>query len=98
MGFTPAVSSTDTELFRVIERLTAEYYPVARVAPSVVSGFTDSHFLRDMGITAYGYHPVVIPIDEFVRIHGNDERLSLQNIRQGSRMILNVVSELVYAQ
>ena len=95
MGFSPAVSSTDTELFRVIETLTAEYYPEATVVPSVVGGFTDSHFLRDMGITAYGYHPVLLPDSELQRIHGNDERLSLQNIRQGSRMIYNVVSELV---
>lgn len=95
MGFSPAVSSTDTELFRVIESLTAEYYPQAAVVPSVVGGFTDSHFLRDMGITAYGYHPILLPDSELQRIHGNDERLSLQNIRQSSRMVYNVVSELV---
>ena len=34
-----------------------------------------------MDIIAYGYHPVVLPIDELTRIHGNDERLSLDNIR-----------------
>ena len=95
MGFSPAVSSTDAELFRVIESLTAEYYPQAAVVPSVVGGFTDSHFLRDMGITAYGYHPILLPDSELQRIHGNDERLSLQNIRQSSRMVYNVVSELV---
>jgi len=95
MGFSPAVSSTDTELFEVIESLTAEYHPQAAVVPSVVGGFTDSHFLRDMGITAYGYHPILLPDSELERIHGNDERLSLENIRQGTRMIYNVVSELV---
>jgi acetylornithine deacetylase/succinyl-diaminopimelate desuccinylase-like protein len=98
MGFSPAVSSTDTESFRVIEAVTEEYYPNATVVPSVVAGFTDSHFFRDMGIQAYGYHPVVIPVEDFSGIHGNDERLSLQNIRQGSRMIFNVVSEMVYSQ
>jgi len=96
MGFTPAVSSADTALFRVIENLTAEYYPDAAVVPSVVAGFTDSHFFRDKDILAYGYHPVVLPIEELSRIHGNDERLSLENIRSGTRMLLNVVSEMVY--
>jgi len=96
MGFTPAVSSADTPLFRVIENLTAEYYPDAVVVPSVVAGFTDSHFFRDRDILAYGYHPVVLPVEELSRIHGNDERLSLENIRSGTRMILNVVSEVVY--
>jgi len=96
MGFTPAVSSADTRLFRVIESLTAEYYPDASVVPSVVAGFTDSHFFRDMDILAYGYHPVVLPIEELSRIHGNDERLSLENIKAGTRMVFNVVSEMVY--
>jgi acetylornithine deacetylase/succinyl-diaminopimelate desuccinylase-like protein len=96
MGFLPAISSTDTELFRVIESMTAEYFPDARVVPSVASGFTDSHFFRDMDILAYGYHPIVVPVEDFSRIHGNDERLSLDNIRLGTRMILNVVAEMVY--
>lgn len=96
MGFSPAVSSTDTQLFRVIENLTAEYFPDARVVPSVASGFTDSHFFRDMDILAYGYHPIIVPVEDFSRIHGNDERLSLDNIKLGTRMILNVVSEMVY--
>lgn len=96
MGFSPAISSTDTELFRVIESMTAEYFPEARVVPSVASGFTDSHFFRDMDILAYGYHPIVVPVVDFSRIHGNDERLSLDNIKLGTRMILNVVAEMVY--
>ncbi len=96
MGFSPAVSSTDTQLFRVIESLTEEYFPGARVVPAVVSGFTDSHFFRDMDITAYGYKPIILPIEEFTRIHGNDERLSLDNIKLETRMMLNVVSEMVY--
>ncbi len=96
MGFSPAVSPANTRLFEVIERLTAEYFPDARVVPSVMSGFTDSHFFRDNGIVAYGYHPVVVPVEDFSRIHGNDERLSLDNIKASTRMMLNVVSEMVY--
>jgi acetylornithine deacetylase/succinyl-diaminopimelate desuccinylase-like protein len=80
----------------VIERLTAEYYPGALVIPSVVSGFTDSHFFRDAGILAYGYDPAILPVEEMGRIHGNDERLSLENIQTSTRMTLNLVAEMVY--
>lgn len=97
MGFTSASSSTDTRLFRVIKNLTEEYYPGALVVPSVVSGFTDSHFFRDAGILAYGYQPIAVPVADMGRIHGNDERLSLENIRSSTRMMLNVVSEMVYS-
>ncbi len=97
MGFSSASSSPDSQLFRVIESLTAEYYPDALVVPSVVSGFTDSHFFRDAGIMAYGYVPIAVPVEDMGRIHGNDERLSLENIRSSTRMMLNVVSEMVYS-
>ena len=64
LGFTPAVSSADTDLFRVLRDVSREHFPDAPVVPSVVGFFTDSHFLRDIGITAYGYTPVVIPQED----------------------------------
>ena len=57
MGFTPAVSSANTELYSVLEAVCREHFPGAPVVPSVLGGFTDSHFLRDLGITAYGFTP-----------------------------------------
>jgi acetylornithine deacetylase/succinyl-diaminopimelate desuccinylase-like protein len=57
----------------------------------VVAGFTDSHFLRDLDITAYGYSPFVIPREDRAGVHGNNERLSLENIRRGVLVMLDVV-------
>ena len=95
MGFTPAVSTTDTELYRILERVTLEHYPDAQVVPAVASGFTDSHFFRDLGIVAYGYGPYVSGPSEMGRFHGNDERVSVENIHQGVEMMLEIVWELV---
>ena len=61
MGFTPAVSSTDTELYRVVREVTLETFPEAGFVPQVVGGFTDSHFFRDLGITSYGYTATATP-------------------------------------
>lgn len=91
LGFTPAVSSSETGLFRLIEDVTRRHFPDAAIVPSVISGFTDSHFLRDLGITAYGYSPFVIPREDRAGVHGNDERLSLENIRRGVRVMSDVV-------
>ena len=90
MGFTPAVSSTDTELYRVLEAVCREHFPDAPVVPSVLGGFTDSHFLRDLGITAYGFTPVVIPFEDERTIHGNNERISVENMRRGVTMMLEI--------
>ena len=96
MGFTPAVSSVDTELYRAIEAVTERHFPGARVIPAVSTGFTDSHFFRDMGIVAYGYEPTVLPSAELGRFHGNDERISLENVRRAAVMTLELLQELVY--
>ena len=57
MGFRPAVSSTDTELYRTLKEVTLENFPGAPFVPQVQGGFTDSHFFRDLGIVCYGYRP-----------------------------------------
>jgi acetylornithine deacetylase/succinyl-diaminopimelate desuccinylase-like protein len=82
MGFTPASSRTDTPLFKAIEKVVEARHD-ARVVPTVAGGFTDSHFFRDMGITSYGYSPFVFGGSEATGIHGNDERISINNVEQG---------------
>jgi acetylornithine deacetylase/succinyl-diaminopimelate desuccinylase-like protein len=94
MGFTPAVSSADTGVYRVLEAVCREHFPDAPVVPSVLSGFTDSHFLRDLGITAYGFSPVVIPFEDAKSVHGNNERISVDNVRRGVTMMLEIVQRV----
>ena len=95
IGFTPAVSSTDTELYRVLEAVCRKHFPDAPVVPSVIGGFADSHFLRDLGITAYGFVPVVIPFEDEGGLHGNNERISVENMRRGATMMLEIARRVV---
>jgi acetylornithine deacetylase/succinyl-diaminopimelate desuccinylase-like protein len=95
IGFTPAVSSTDTPLYRAIEATIRRHYPGANIAPAVQTGFTDSHWFRDLGITSYGIAPFLIPRDESAGTHGNNERISIENIKKGTAMMLEIVSEVV---
>lgn len=96
MAFTPAVSSTTNELYRAIEHVTAERHPGSRVLPAVMTGFTDSHFTRDLGIASYGFDPIVVPGAESARIHGNDERVNIAAFRQGVADLLAIISRVVY--
>jgi len=96
MAFTPAVSSTNSKLYRSIETVTSERHPGSRVMPSVSTGFTDSHFTRDLGIASYGFDPVVVPEKEFSRIHGNNERVSVNGFRRGVNDLLAIISAVVY--
>ncbi len=91
MGFTPAVSPTDDPLYRAIREVVKAHFPDAAVVPSVETGFTDSHFFRDLGVHAYGFAPFLIPEEDEHGIHGNDERLSVENIRRGTGMMYEIV-------
>lgn len=91
MGFTPAVSSTDTDLYRTVREVTLEEFPSAGFVPQVVGGFTDSHFFRDLGITSYGYTATATPSEDSGGVHGNDERVTEVNVRRGVLMTLKIL-------
>jgi acetylornithine deacetylase/succinyl-diaminopimelate desuccinylase-like protein len=96
MAFTPAVSATDTDAFRALEQVTRRHYPDASVLPSVMTGFTDSHFFRDLGIPSYGYGPFLVPAADQGGVHGNDERISVENVRRGTAIMWDIVKALAY--
>ncbi len=95
MGFTPAVSSTDTELYREIETLVGRHFPGAPVIPTVAAGFTDSHFFRDLGITSYGFGTLVLSSEESSGVHGNDERVPVEQLRRGTLLMAELVLRFV---
>ena len=96
MAFTPAVTDTNTRLYSAIEEVTSERYPGSRVMASVASGFTDSHFTRDLGIASYGFDPILSPESEFSRIHGNDERVEIAAFKRAVIDHLAIIGSVVY--
>ena len=95
MAFTPAISSTDSVLFKAIESETGRLYPNSRVVPSVSTGYTDSHFTRDLGIASYGFSPIIVDRNEYSRIHGNDERVDEKAFRQAVLDLMQIISRVV---
>lgn len=92
LSFPPSASETDTALYRAIERVAAtEGLPVV---PSVVRGFTDSHFFREKGVTSYGFVPIVETEEDERMMHGRDESISLDNLREGTRRLVAILREL----
>jgi acetylornithine deacetylase/succinyl-diaminopimelate desuccinylase-like protein len=96
MAFSPAVSTTDTDLYRAIVSICTRRFPGAKVLPAVETGFTDSHFMRDLGITCYGFDPSLIPAEDAGGVHGNNERISIENVKRGVGMMLEILEEVVY--
>ena len=95
MAFTPAISETNSRLYRAIDSVTQELHPGSRVLPSVSTGFTDSHFTRDLGIISYGFNPIITNRGEHTGVHGNDEQVGEQAFRRGVADYYAVVRNVV---
>ncbi len=91
MGFTPAVSTPDNPLFRMIEDVYEDHFPGSVIVPGVATGFTDSHFFRDLGIVSYGFSTTVIPGPDRRGVHGNNERISVQNMERGTMIMIDLL-------
>ena len=86
----PATPS-DTELHAAIREVCASVMPEAAVLPRVSAGFTDSRTFRRHGVPAYGFVPMLLGPGEMGGQHGNNERVSLKNIRLGVEVLYKVV-------
>jgi acetylornithine deacetylase/succinyl-diaminopimelate desuccinylase-like protein len=95
MAFTPAISSTNSRLFSAIENVTRELHPNSRVMPSVSTGFTDSHFTRDLGIVSYGFDPIITNAGDHTGVHGNDERIPVDAFRRGVSDMISIIRTVV---
>lgn len=93
VSFAPAISSSDTELFRAIEHNTRKYFPGTALVPGVAAAFTDSHFFREMGIISYGYSPMLMAPTELQGIHGNNERISVEGMEKGAASLAELLRE-----
>lgn len=83
---TPA-SPTDTELFKVMTGVLNEAIEDVTIVPSVSTGFTDSRVFRRRGIAAYGFVPILVAPEDRGGAHGNDERISLENLNLGTELL-----------
>ncbi len=93
---TPLVNPVDTDLFRAIERAAHERDPEALVTTPMLTGATDRPTYRKVGIITYGLDPFRVESTDAQRgVHGNDERVSVENVGFGVRFLYDI---LRYAQ
>ncbi|HEX4825806.1 MAG TPA: M20/M25/M40 family metallo-hydrolase [Candidatus Polarisedimenticolaceae bacterium] len=86
-------SRTDTDLFRAIERVAARRAAGVPVVPTLLTSWTESALLRPLGIQAYGFDPLALDEHEAGLSHGDDERVSLDNVRDGAEILYEIVKE-----
>jgi len=92
------VSPYDTELFRIIERETRSVFPDSVTVPHLVIYGTDSRFYRKKGAACYGFFPGPVTMEEYLTIHGNDERIREKSLRTAVRIYYSVVRSFCKAK
>ena len=76
------ISPTDAFGFEVIEKTIREIMPEVIVAPSLVIAATDARHYVNLTDQIYRFMPIRIDRSELTRIHGVNERLSVENYKQ----------------
>jgi acetylornithine deacetylase/succinyl-diaminopimelate desuccinylase-like protein len=84
-------SSTESELMETIRDAVRAERPEAIVVPYLTSGGTDCKHFRPRGVVAYGHIPFELDDKELEGIHGVNERVSLENLDRGLRILMRVV-------
>ena len=93
----PNSSPPDTELYKALGEALRRRVPGVVVAPDILVGFTDNWVFRNCGLHGYGFSPFILGEEEWRRVHGNDERISLENLREGVRCHTEMLLEMAAA-
>jgi acetylornithine deacetylase/succinyl-diaminopimelate desuccinylase-like protein len=85
-------SGTDNALFAAIREVSGKYFPGTPVVPHITSGYTENQRYRPLGIVAYGFNPYTATDEEGNTEHGNDERIRVEEVRRGPRILFDVIA------
>jgi acetylornithine deacetylase/succinyl-diaminopimelate desuccinylase-like protein len=87
-------SPTNTALFDAIREVSKQYFPGTPVVPRLTSGYTENQRYRPLGINCYGFSPYTATAEEGSTEHGNDERIRVEEVRRGPRVLFDVVARV----
>ena len=92
----PAYSAPlDTEMFKALERVAARMLSGVPVATPVSAGASDRPYWAAAGPIPYGIDPYLVELSESrYSVHGNNERISIENIEFGLRYYVEVILEM----
>ncbi len=95
-------SPTDDSLYKALSTwavtdATGAVRKDAVAGPVLSPGFTDSLLLRPLGVHAYGFVPFEVTLDDAGTMHGHNERVSIDNVRNGLRILYSAILDVSHA-
>ncbi len=89
-----APSSIATAVYRSLATQGRAQWPGVRVTPALFEAGTDAVPWRERGIPVYGVYPYPISRTDLERMHGNDERVPISGLEQGTEWITRVLADV----
>ena len=91
-------SPTNTALYEAFRQVSAHYFPGAPVLPRLTSGYNETQRYRPLGIHSYGFNPYTATAEESNTEHGNDERIRVEEVQRGFKVLYDVVTNVASAK
>lgn len=88
--YDPSESDPAGEFMMILKDAVKSVYD-APFFPILATGFTDSRYFRKKGIPSYGLLPFFLTNDELSTMHGIDERVSIDNLELGVKIMLSLI-------
>jgi acetylornithine deacetylase/succinyl-diaminopimelate desuccinylase-like protein len=89
----PSISSPrNSQLMTAIAKLAQG--EDARVVPTMIAGFTDSHYFRQKGLIAYGFIPIEMTPAEMRGVHGINEHIPIKDMGAGIRRMVKLLEDM----
>ncbi|MBC7790510.1 MAG: M20/M25/M40 family metallo-hydrolase [Anaerolineae bacterium] len=87
-------SAFDSPMFEAIAASLRDLNPNMVCVPYLSTGATDSARLRQWGMQSYGLLPFPLNQDDEDRMHGNDERIPLESLEFGTKLIFGAIARV----
>jgi carboxypeptidase PM20D1 len=85
------VSSTEAQGYLDIASVTHQIFNDAAVVPSLTVGGTDSHHYHEVADDSYRYHPMILISEDLTRVHGTNERVSIDNLLRATSFYAQLI-------
>jgi acetylornithine deacetylase/succinyl-diaminopimelate desuccinylase-like protein len=89
------------EFYKLIAQTTKSELPGVETVPFMMTGATDSRFVRELGTAAYGFCPFSnqMPAKEREKlIHNDNERIDLESMELGTKLIAKIAMKALQAK
>ena len=86
-----SVSDINSQSFKMLRQTVQQMFPGVATAPGMVLGATDSRHYREMADNTFRFVPIRLTSQDLPRIHGTDERISVENFAEIVRFYAQLI-------